>query len=174
MPVFSKNFEPIAKPSENVCIVGAGGKGAVKYFKVLGIEPLPALIKDFGAITNGTSVTSTVDELYLNKSQLAQYRMKLIDNVVVKIYQPAANTRSATKSGTFTINQNIAPNDSSVEFSPLTEFYIYEDQEIKFEVINESGSDLSSSKILFAGFKYKLKELEEEPDKYTTVYVETL
>jgi len=169
MPVYAKDFEPIAKPSENVCIIGAEGKGNTKYYKIVAIESLPFYEHDFGAVNAGQTLKDQeVKALYLNARQLAQYRIRLVDDVELQLKQPKSDTKFTTKSGEFKISRDIAGTD----FTNLTEFFVFEDQSILFNVTNPSASNISSSKVQFAGFKYILKELDKEPDKYTTVIVE--
>lgn len=169
MPAFQKDFEPIVKPGENIAVYGAGGEGKVKYFKVKAIEPLPLFEKDFGAINaNSTLLNQEVKDLYVPNGQLAQYRIKLVDAVELTMKQPKSKTKFSTKTGTFKITKDIAGTD----FVNLTEFFVYEDQTVLFDVTNPSSSALTNSKVQFAGFKYMLEELTEEPEKYTVISVQ--
>lgn len=174
MPVYAKDFEPIAKPSENVCIIGAEGKGNTEYYKIVAIEPLPFYEHDFGAVNAGQTLKDQeVKALYLNAGQLAQYRIRLVDDVELQLKQPKSDTKFTTKSGEFKISRDIAPIfHCRTDFTNLTEFFVFEDQSILFNVTNPSDSNIGSSKVQFAGFKYILEELDKEPDKYTTVIVE--
>lgn len=172
MPAFQEEFVPIAKPNENIAVIGARGKNNIKYYRVVAVEPLPLFEKDFGAINAGETLREKeVEELYVNEGQLAQYRIRLVDDVELYIKQPKSDTKFSTKKGTFKITRDIAGTD----FVNLTEFYVFEDQTVLFDVKNPSSTtNLTQSRVQFAGFKYILEELKEKPDKYTVIAVQAL
>jgi len=171
MPVYREEFEPIALPGEYIKVIGAGGKNNVKYFRVIAIEPLPVYEHDFGSINAGeTKEKQEVQALYVPRGQLAQYRVRVIDNIRLYMYQPRSDSKFTTKKAKFYISPEIAGTD----FVNLTEFYVFEDQSVYFDVENPGTSNLSNARVQFAGFKYVLEEVKEEPERYTTVAVQAL
>jgi len=171
MPVYREEFEPVALPGEYIKVIGAGGKNNVRYFRVVAIEPLPIYEHDFGAINAGQTLEKQeVEALYVPAGQLAQYRIRVVDDVRLYMYQPRSDAKFSTRKDRFHISRDIAGTD----FVNLTEFFVFENQAVYFDVENPGSTNLSSSRVQFAGFKYVLEEVEKEPERYTTVAVQAL
>lgn len=163
-------FEPELKYGDIVYI-----KELDKFYRVKGVEAIPLIDKDFGAINAGATLQDQeVTELYLKENRLAQYRIYVVtDNIEITIAQPKARKRYATKSsiGKITRFHSLAWDI----LSKLTEIWIFEDEnKIYFNVKNAGSTNLSESKVYFLGWQYDLEEYEGTPPEYKVVELESL
>ena len=158
---FKEEFEPVALPNEKICLLPDK-----KYYRVVYVEQLPVVEKDFGAITAGNTLTDQeITELQMNKNELVQVRIEIVDDIEITVKQPKSVTRFTTKTTTFKINKYVS-------LTNLSEIFSFEDTpKIYFDVKNISGGDLSQSRIRFYGFKYVLEPLTEVPERATYVPV---
>ena len=173
-----EKFEPIAKVGENLILIPPSSycvdnNGRLVFYKITFIEPLPEIIKDFGAVSASSSVTDQeVTELYVYDNQLAQYRIYPISDVQIKVKQPKASTRYATKNTVSYISKFTKPDN-------LREIFIFSDKNATyFDIINPRAEALSESLVRFVGWKFILApiivdSLQQLPKTYTVVPLET-
>ena len=131
---------------------------AYMLYQIAYIEPVPPshpVVQDFGAILAGafTAPTSTTAILDMTDGQLGQFRMKVLDDIVVTLMQPQAVSRFGTK------NVNARINAFSARYHPddhLSEFYVYEDDRPFLQVTNPGAVALVQARVAFYGFRYVL------------------
>ncbi len=169
--IFKKEFEPIALVGENILILPDN-----RAFKVVYIEQLPIYVKDFGPIAAGSEIVTgeagvpdlVKGFLEMPKNELAQIRFKLLDDIEVRVFQPRRAGRFTTNAVQFVIDKRIEEIDPTLK---LTEIFQFEDRSLAFIIRNPTNYNLSSSRILFMGYRYVLKELSQIPEKYVAVPV---
>ena len=153
-------FEPFADIGEVVAILTT--EGSWIYRVITYAEPLPpseeGMIKDFGAISNGETLEN--QELPLIKmrgNELGQFRFEVLDPIKVKVAQPQGITRFMTKNTVAWVTQLTKERDPSMR---LTEFFVYGGDAPTFTVMNDSGSDLTKSRVQFYGWRFILRDWE--------------
>jgi len=167
--MFKRDLEPIALIDENICILSEGGR---TYYKVVAIEAVPEIIKDFGAITAGGETEYTdMTELKVGKNKLGHYRILPLDNIYIYAKQPSATQKWDVQRTTARISQRITDYNPTLS---LTEVFQHEDQPFEIKVVNPDTVDIDKSRILFYGFVYKLSKLTEKPAQYTVAQVVSL
>lgn len=153
-------FESKAKINDTIAI-WYGGKW--NYNIVNYIEPLPpsnTLLHDFGSISNGSSVTNVkLSFLDMNTDELGEFRLKVLDDIKIKFSQPTVSGRFITKSSVVELDKYSAMFDASLKLSTI---YVFEDGHPLVDVTNDSGVDLTKSRIIAMGYRYALTEIEEE------------
>lgn len=163
-------FKPTLKYGDVIYI-----KEKEKFYRVKGVEPIPLIEKDFGAITAGsTKSDQEVEELYVKDLRLAQYRIYIVtDNIEITIAQPKARKRYATKKSIGKITRFHALAWDML--GPLTEIWIFEDEnKIYFDVKNVGSTDVSESKVYFIGYQYELEEYKGTPPEFKVIELEAL
>lgn len=164
---FPESFEPVVRKGDNVELLKSD-KDILGYYTVKYIEPLPRKQHDFGAINNETSSGDTeVTDLYMNDGELAQYRMILLDDMEVTISQPKAKKRHATKSYVHTMTPY------TVQAAPhLTQFFIFEDEKVFFDVKNPTKYVRGIHRIMYLGWRFILEKLPSKPATFTSIPIE--
>lgn len=163
---FPENFEPVVRKGENVELI-KNDKDVLGYFVVKYVEPLPRKVHTFGSINAETSAgDAEVTDLYMPDGELAQYRMTVLDDVEVTISQPKAKKRHATKSFVHTITpfiQQVAPH--------LTQFFVFEDEQVFFDVKNPTKYNRFNHRIMFYGWRFVLEKIAK-PATFTSIPIE--
>ena len=153
-------------------------------YRVTGVEavhPSPALIVDTGAV-NAAATTrdqSLQTPLELGEFELGQFRMRVLDDVRLTLYQPRQAGRFTVKraQATVTLASRIAD-----PCGHLSELYVYKDEYPYMDVNNPTDSNLLITRATFWGFRYKVQELShhqlgklaEIPGPYAAVIGEAL
>jgi len=162
-------FKPIRKINEYISV---WYDSKWHHFNIIYIEPLPPsydTIKDFGSISNGSSLSNQkLDLIELDDLELGQFRFKVLDDIQVTVFQPKASKRFAIKNTTIRVDKLSQLYDPDLEFS---EIFVYKDKYPYVDVENNSGEDLSKTRIIFFGYRFVLEELEVEPSPDETYYV---
>jgi len=155
-------FEPIAQIDQFVKLIPQE-----EYYVVKWIEPLPDIIRDFGAIgAEGVKEDVEVDELYLEEKRLGQYRIIPLDDITIEVKQPKAGIRYATKKVIAIISfRTVLANPAG----NIREIYVWENGKIFFTVKNPRKYDIAMSRVMFLGYQYMLEPVVEVPKVYTVV-----
>ena len=167
MPAYQHIFEPVVKVGENIAVFPTNKYG---YFKVLYIRQLPEIIHDFGSISAEKTVSDKeVTDLYMNDGEIAQYRMMPLDDIVITVKQPLAKGIWTTRNTQAAISQKTLQLQT---ITGISEFFVYEDEKIYFNVTNPTKYNISKSRVLFTGFKFAVEKLPTPPEVYTVIPVE--
>jgi len=129
---FRKDFEPIVQIGENIRPIGVGAN--YKFYKVTHIEPVQPFIVDFagsdfydGAIpAHGTSGYNTKNynmknQFALWKNMLGQFRIELLDDIVLVISHVGAGNQLYTLKYTETYLQKERPRHTVFERTTSTD-----------------------------------------------------
>jgi len=166
--MYGTEFQPVVKLFENIGVYTTEGKW--KYFQVAFIEPLPPsedLIKDFGAIAAGGSVSATdVTELELYENQIGQYRYFPLDDIMITVTQPRAITRYSIKAKKVRVSMLSEVYDPSLR---STELYVFEDDYPQMAIENNGPIAVTQSRVQFFGYRIVGDPLPEKPDKVAFV-----
>jgi hypothetical protein len=143
-----------------------------RYYRVVFVEPIPAIDLDFGAFSAGQTKTGLeLENLYMPRNELAQYRMIPIDNVRIVGFRQPKNPKWITRNTSGYLPPQSDYTGAAVENLNLTEWYQFE--ETKAYVDLYATSALTTSVIRFSGFRYVLEQVERPP-VFTTVWYEAL
>lgn len=158
-------IQTIAKPGENIGIWSAA---AWHWFRVVRLEPwLPSNtgIQNLGAVVAGaTTAVTRASTLEFDTNRVAQLRCMVLDDIRVRVFQPAANGKFVNVDAHSEISLMGAQIDPD---AALTEFYVFEDKEPFFRIENPTGYNLAQTRLLFWGIQYLLEPLAEAPKNAT-------
>lgn len=146
---------PLAKPGENILLVD---RETFHLYGVAFVEPLApshVLIFNAGAILAGARALNqnTQPVLDQNYGQLAQIRMRVLDDIHFVIKQPQAVARQGDLNVTAEINAYTHLYDP---YDALTEMFIFENQRFFMDITNPRQQNLAQARIAFYGYKYVL------------------
>ena len=153
-------FEPFASVGEVVGILTT--EGSWIYRVISYAEPLPpseeGMIKDFGAIeNNGTKELQAVELVKMRSNELGQFRFEVLDNIKVSVWQPKGAARFQSKETIAWVTPLTKQKDPTMK---MTEFFVYKTDTVYFTVKNDSGEDLTKSRIQFYGWRFVLEDWE--------------
>ena len=161
-------LEPPVKIGENICVLTTEGRK--RYFRVTFIEPLPpspSLVKDFGALSAGSSSGDTkLDILEMDDCEVGIFRFFPLDDVECTLKQPKALRRFLTKTKVAVVTPLTKVYDPALV---TTEFAVFEDDVPYMDVKNPTNYDLSTSRVQFFGWRLAGEELKEPPEKVSYV-----
>ncbi len=172
--MYQTEFTPVVAIGQQYSIVTA--QGSEKFFDCVYVEGLPPsldLIHDFGSLASGSTDSAnkvTILEMEgsakteTDISEVFQLRMRVLDDIMVTVKLPAAQSKWKTR------NDEIRMDFNTEIFDPTlatTETYIYEDDTIYIDVYNPTQYTLSQTRIQFWGWRIVGRQLSKAPDKYT-------
>lgn len=167
MPENLLMFDPKVKIKENIAVFV---DKTWKYLEVEYIEPLPPskdLIKDFGAITAGSSSGDTVvDSLEMETDEVGQFRFYPLDDIQIEVKQPKSMTRFSNKNTRVRVDQYTATVDPELK---STELFVSEDDYPYMDIENPTQYDLTQSRVMFFGYRIVGRQLADEPDRTSWV-----
>jgi len=107
--MYGKEFEPVVEIDQNLAVLTESGW---QYFVVGYIEPLPPsedFIKDFGTLAdNGTATDQEITLVEMKDNELGQFRFKPLDEINIKVAQPAAASRFSIKNKQVRVTQSVS------------------------------------------------------------------
>jgi len=155
--------EPPALPGQFVRLVGETTGN--KFYKVTWIEQLPGIVHNFGTVSaNSTSSEKEIDNLYMRDGELGAYTIDVLDDFELEVWQPGGMKRFMVKNTSHKINP-LTP-------KRLRKIYVWEDNKVKFYVHNNNDYALPKSEIFIYGWRMKLEEVKERPEKWTDIVIE--
>lgn len=166
--------EQIVMPGEQV---GIWVNKVYTFFKILYVEPItrsdPVCI-DLGAIAAaGQTVVTQVTLLQMPDLEFAQFRMEVLDDVQVAVYQGRADMRHKLQQRVALIGRMNALFD---ECAHLTELFEFEDNYIFLQATNQTDYALTVARVVFWGYRYVLEIMPEYnwklgklPDRWTRI-----
>lgn len=179
------NFEPVLKPGFKVHILPDRQFGWYELPADQVPEILPRQIVNMAGFTNRLSVLADsgqqspirdeVDELDMPDLELAQLRAVVLDDILVKIFQPAAVGRYPNKAGPLQLSKGESDLNYQHKDSQLAEIYIFEDNtRPTIEVQNTGYRQTAFARIAFFGYRYPLRKLKSPPPEGTPAFTLTV
>jgi len=151
---------PVASIGEHVLIRRLRG---YHLYRILYREGLPlsnTLTVNFGAIAAGATLASQSLQvpLELNDLQLGQFRMRVLEDIRLTIWQPRSVGRFQVKN----VISNVTPfTEINDPCGHVTEIFVYEDEWPFVDVNNPTGYNLALARAQFYGFRYGLDKIGE-------------
>ena len=159
---YSNSFEPILLEGHTATLYGSGQ--AVEGLNVVckAVGALPEYQKDFGALTAATWDTDNEDtNLEIGTMELAQYRMRILDDMQVRLKNPSSVQQWRTNKTNFYLP--MYPQEEGQDWLKnflwkVSEFFVFEDDNTpRFDLY--SAKTLATSRVLFSGWKFKLQKI---------------
>jgi hypothetical protein len=158
-----------ARPGPITPIAGIGQNILVykqkKYFlyNVVYREGLPysaPLMMNFGAIAAGATLAgqSLQNILEMPDNQIGQFRMQVLDDVQVTLWEPRSNGRFQLKNNIAQVSAYTALQDSC---GHTTEFFVHEATWPFVDITNPRVAATVTARIAFYGFKYVVEQISE-------------
>lgn len=162
--IYDPQFKGILEVGHTVILKGSNFPAAGKNFRCIAIDALPQYIKDFGALSATTWDNDNEDtNLELGINELGQLRMMVIDDIRVKIKNPAPVAKWRTAKTSFYLPQLpiTASEDWMKEYIfRLSEFFYWENTTPRFDIYSVPARD--EARVLFTGWRFKLAEISEK------------
>ncbi len=157
--VFDPEFAPVQRENGFIKILPAG-----KFFRVLYVEQLAELpAKDHGTVAAETTLSDQeYTDLYVNDDELAQFRLIPLDDILVGMNQPRAQTRWAGKNATGRLTQFQAPPTWSLRYN-LAEIFNFEDDKLFLQITNPTKDAQQRTRVQPLGFRYVLEASQVQP-----------
>jgi len=174
--MYDKDFLPVTKIGENYAVLTTSG--VWRYYETIFIEPLPPsldLIVDIGSISSSSvsranSITTVQMEgsakVETDVSEVAQLRFYPMDDISITVKQPNAMGRFKTLNAEIRVDYNTREIDPSLK---STELYVYEDDNMFFDVYNLTQYDMTKTRIQFFGWRIVGRLLKDKPEKLTYI-----
>jgi len=158
--IFAVDFEPVVQINQRVLLLPEE-----KCFPVEWIEPLPLIEVDFGAISAGATIEKEVDQIYLGRNELGQYRFAPItaDVIIKEFWSPKGARMWTTEKTAATLTWYVDYADQLVNTLQTTEFFQYEDKRKFLHLYSEGG--VTKSIVRFYGYVFILGPQIEPPEK---------
>jgi len=159
--IYDPEFNPILEVGHSVILKGSDFPAAGKNYRCIAVDALPEYIKDWGSLTAATWDTDNEDtNLELGKNELAQMRIMVLDDIRVRLNNPAPVSKWRTTSTRFYLPQfpASANEDWLKEYLfAQSEFFYWEDNTPRFDLY--STPTATESSILFTGWRFKLEPI---------------
>ena len=168
--VYKTNFEPILLPGETARLITSSETVDVEC---IAVGALPEYQKDFGALTAATWDTDNEDaNLEMQTNELSQLRMRVIDDMKLRFNNLAPTRQWRTSKTDFYLKR--FPVDSGEDFLKeflfkASEFFVYEDDTPRFDFYSDIA--LATSRVVFSGWRLRVKELKGAPKPVKTIWV---
>jgi len=162
--IYDSEFLPILELNHTVTLKGSDFPAEGKSFRCTAVDALPEYIKDWGSLTAATWSTDNEDEnLELDTNELGQLRMMVLDDIHVKLKNPAPVAKWRTAKTTFYLPQ--FPTEPGQDWYKeylfrVSEFFYFQDTTPRFDLY--SATTVTVARVLFTGYKYKLTPITEK------------
>ena len=165
---YSSTFQPILLEGMTATLYGSeidqGGLNVV----CRGVGAMPEYQKDFGSLTAATWSNDNEDtNLEMGTMELSQMRMRVVDDMKVRLKNPAAVQQWRTLRTSFYLPQ--FPTEEGYEwlrefYFQQSEFFVFEDDATpRFDLYSPVA--LSTSRVIFSGWRFKLQKTEQRGKK---------
>lgn len=164
--VFQTEFEPVFLPGETATVITAS---EVRKVECVAVGALPEYSHDFGALTAAAWDTDQEDtNLEMASDELSQLRMRVVDDMKVRFNNLAPTRQWRTSKTDFYLRQ--FPQTSGEDFLKeflfkASEFFVLGDDTPRFDFY--SPVTLTTARILFSGFRFKVKTVPNVTSKMT-------
>lgn len=151
-------IQPVAEVGENLLLVDNAAYHLYQVAYRNSVPPSHPFVAEASAgagLAAGGRIQAfnTNNILDLNEGQVGQFRAYVLDDVHVRINQPAATARQAVGQLVATFNAFSKLQDPH---DALTEFFSFEDVRPILDITNPTGYVLVQVRIAFYGFRYIL------------------
>lgn len=179
------DFKPVLMPGFVVHILPDKTYGWYEFPKDEVPEVLPRKIVNMASFTNRLSaivdtgqqstLRNEVTTLDMPDLELAQLRMVILDDILVKTFQPAAVGRFANEEGPLQFEKGEINLNYTEKDSLLPEIFIFEDNtRPTFEIQNTQYTQTSFARMAFFGYRYRLRKLPSPPAEGTPAFTLTV
>ena len=159
---YSNSFEPILLEGMTATLFASDLPAEGLNVECLGVGALPEYYKDFGALTAATWDPDNEDtNLEMNPMEMAQYRFRILDDIICRLKNTAAVQQWITKDTKFYLPQfPISDQEQWLKtfLWKASEFFVWEDTTPRFDFY--SPVTLTTSRVLFSGWRFKMKKIE--------------
>ena len=156
--IFSNEFDPILLPKETALIITANESFNAEC---VAVGALPEYEKDFGSLTAATWDNDNEDtNLEMAENELAQFRIRIVDDVKLKFNNLAPTRQWRTAKTDFYLRQ--FPTGGGEDFLKTfmfkaSEFFVYEQDTPRFNFYSDIA--LATARVRFSGWKMRLKKI---------------
>lgn len=168
---FRTPFAPVMLAGEVARIVKTDEEFDIEVISVGG---MPEYLNDFGSITSGTWVLNQqVTNLQMGSLELAQLRIRVIDDIEFYLKNPAGVEQWRTAKAKFYLPQY--PQSSAMgmwypEFLfQSSEFFVWEDVYPTFDILPRVTS--AKCRVLFNGWRFRVKKVNLASRPRMTLWV---
>lgn len=179
------DFEPVLRPGFKVHILPDNIYGWYELPSDIVPENMPRQIVNMAGFTNRLSaiaysgqqspIKSEVTALDMPDLELAQLRVVVLDDVLVRIFQPASVGRYPNKTGPLQISKGETDLNYMDKDSQLPEIFIFgNNTRPTIEVQNTSERVSSFARLAFFGYRYPLRKLKSVPPEGTPAFTLTV
>lgn len=165
MARYNKDFDPIMLEGHTATLFGTGLPEEGLNVRCVAVGALPEHWVDFGAlVANTTDADQTTTDIEMNTLEMAQFRMRVITEMQVKLKHPAAVRQWRAKNVSFYLPQfPDGPNALQDWYWTASEFFVFEDNTPSFDLY--SGRAQTAALIAFSGWRFKFQKITE-PGKF--------
>ena len=161
--IYDPEFKAILEPNHTVILKGSGFPAEGKSYRCVAVDALPQYIKDWGSLTAATWSPDNEDtNLELDSNELAQMRMMVLDDLRVRLKNPAPVAKWRTAKTTFYLPMfpSTADEDWHKAFLfRMSEFLYFEDTTPRFDLY--SAVTVTEARVLYTGWKFRLEAIKE-------------
>ena len=156
---YKTNFEPILLPGETARLITSA---KTLDIECIAVGALPEYQKDFGALVAATWDTDNEDtNLEMGDKEFSQLRMRILDDMKLRFNNLGSVRQWRTAKTDFYLKQFPTADGENFLKEYLfkaSEFFVYEDDTPRFDFYSDIA--LATSRVLFSGWRYKIKELK--------------
>ena len=162
-PYYPGPIAPVTKAGWNI---GLWANNTYRFFRVLLVEPLPPgpqLIQDIGVVNaSSNSIQTEITVVEALEGTLVQARFRPLDDIEVEVSQLRGTGRYVTN----TQQSRVTPFSAALDpYYALTTFFVLGAAQNPYVVVyNQTGYNLTTTRIQFWGFKYFLQRLPDDQE----------
>jgi hypothetical protein len=174
MPRYTNDFEPILLEGQTATLYGSMINPEGKHVICRAVDAVPEITTDFGALTATTWDTDQEEEnLEVGTMELAQWRMRVVDDMIVRLKNPASVQKWRTSKTSAYLPQFPQNDDEflKVFLWKASEFFVFEDHTPRFDLYADVDTD--TAMVRFSGWKFKLKALPAGQVGKIIIWVDT-
>ena len=158
---YSIEFQPLLLEKMTANIFGSEISSEGLAVECVAVGALPEYLKDFGALTAATWDADNEDaNLEFRTLEVGQFRMRVVDDMKVRLKNPSAVQQWRTNKTNFELGQ--FPTSAEDDFLKrylwmASEFFVWEDSTPRFDLY--SSVALTTARIIFSGWRFQLRKL---------------
>ena len=163
MPRYSLDFEPLLLEGMTATLFGSEIPSEGINVICKGVGALPEYQCNFGALTAATWDSDQEDtNLEQPDMTLAQYRMRVMDDMKVQLKHPASVSQWRSLRTNFYLRKFPEGTDNFLQkfLWMSSEFLVWEDTTPRFDLYSEVAQ--AAAIILFSGWRFKMAKITEK------------